>query len=135
MPRVSYSLLGDTPFQQLLGHQPDVMKNWNALGDVLSSTGNLSEALKEQVRRVLAFGNGCEYCMAKGKPDESSYDEKTSVAVAFADIFLNHPSAINDDTFEVLRQTFTEKEIVELCSFICFTSASQRFGAMMDLKP
>jgi alkylhydroperoxidase family enzyme len=62
-------------------------------------------------------------------------DEKTNIAVTFADIFLNHRSSIDDNTFDVLKETFNEQEIVELCSFICFTTASQQFGAMMNLKP
>lgn len=135
MSRISFSTVGETEFQKLLGHNPEIMEQWNYLGDILSREGQLSSDLKEQVRRKLAFGNKCEYCMAKGKPSEKQMDEKTNMAVTFADIFLNHRSSIDDNTFDVLKETFNEQEIIELCSFICFTTASQQFGAMMNLKP
>ena len=134
MPRINYSNYGETPFQQLLGHNKKITEKWNELGDILSSDGMLSEELKEQVRRVLAFGNKCEYCMAKGKPNKDIKEECTSTAIAFAEIFLHHRMSINDATFDVLRSVFTEQEVSELCAFICFTTASQQFGAMMNLK-
>lgn len=134
MPRINYSDYGETPFQQLLGYNKQLTEKWNSLGDILSSKGTLTEELKEQVRRVLAFGNKCEYCMAKGKPNKDIKDERMSTAMAFAEIFLHHRTSINDATFDVLRSVFNEREISELCAFICFTTASQQFGAIMNLK-
>ena len=69
MARISESNYGGTPFQKLLGHNKNVMEAWSGLGDVLEQDGVLSANLKEQVRRTLAQGNGCEYCKAKGKPE------------------------------------------------------------------
>jgi len=46
--------------------------------------------LKEQVRRTLAQQNGCEYCKAKGKPEHELFDEKTAIAVGFAEVFLKY---------------------------------------------
>lgn len=135
MPRISFSSFGDTPFQRLLGHNPEVTAHWNTLGNSLSCTGFLSATLKEQVRRELAFGNGCLYCQAKGKPDAASFDEKTSLAVAFAQVFLKTKGNVPESSFDVLRTVFSEQEISELCAFICFTTSSQLFGAMMNLKP
>jgi len=101
----------------------------------LEKDGKLTAKLKEQVRRTLAQSNGCEYCKAKGKPDPAQFDEKTSVAVGFAEVFLYQKGEIADSTFNVLREYFNEEEISELCAFISFTTASQYFGAMMKLKP
>lgn len=135
MARIGFSNLGETPFQRLLGHNPEILINWNALGDTFMSSGKLSPELKEQVRRTLAFGNGCEYCMAKGRPSEIHVDSKESLAVAFATIVLQGHLNIDDSVFEVLRDEFNEQEIAELCSYICFTTASQMFGAIMRLEP
>ena len=45
------------------------------------------------------------------------------------------PSGITDDQFAVLREEFTEEEIVELVAFICLVSVSgQMFGAVMGLE-
>ncbi|WP_416291808.1 carboxymuconolactone decarboxylase family protein [Paenibacillus illinoisensis] len=135
MPRISYSSTGKTPFQQLLGHNEQILKNWNKLEQAFYQDGELDVDLKEQVRRTLAFGNGCKYCQAKGKAVLDQKDSKISLAVGFAELFLYHRSSINQATFDVLRQEFSETEIAELCSFICFTTASQMFGAIMDLQP
>lgn len=135
MARISFSEHGATPFQRLLGHNPEILAYWNALGDLFERSGRLSPELKEQVRRTLAFGNGCEYCMAKGRPADVQIDPKISLAVAFADIVLNNHRGMDNQVFDVLREEFDEQEIAELCSYICFTTASQMFGAIMKLEP
>lgn len=135
MARIVESNFGETPFQRLLGHNKDVMEGWNQLGDVLEKDGLLTSKLKEQVRRTLAQSNGCAYCRAKGKPDPGKFDEKTSIAAGFAEVFLKQKGDIADSTFDVLRECFTEEEISELCAFISFTTASQYFGAIMKLDP
>ncbi len=135
MPRISYSNVGTTPFEKLLGHNSETLKQWSKLETTLFTSGRLTSELKEQVRRVLAFGNGCEYCMAKGKPSDSYPNVKVAIATAFADIFVNHREPLDDNAFNVLKSGFTEEEISELCAFICFITASQTFGAMLNLKP
>lgn len=135
MARIVESDFGKTPFQRLLGHNKDVMEGWSQLGDVLEKDGILTSKLKEQVRRTLAQSNGCEYCRAKGKPDPLKFDEKTSIAVGFTEVFLKQKGEIAESSFDVLRECFSEEEISELCAFIAFTTASQYFGAMMKLEP
>ncbi|RID81884.1 carboxymuconolactone decarboxylase family protein [Peribacillus asahii] len=135
MARIVESCFGETPFQRLLGHNKDVMEGWSQLGDVLGKDGMLTSKLKEQVRRTLAQSNGCEYCKAKGKPDSINFEEKTSVAVGFAEVFLKQKGEIAESSFDVLRECFSEEEISELCAFISFTTASQYFGAMLKLEP
>lgn len=136
MTRISQSNFGDTPFQKLLGHNEKVMEAWSELGSILESNGLLPSKLKEQVRRTLAQQNGCEYCKAKGKPEPQMFDEKISVAVGFAEVFLNSQKEnIPDSIFGVLNEYFSESEISELCAFICFTTAQQYFGALMKLEP
>ncbi|MBD7937631.1 MULTISPECIES: carboxymuconolactone decarboxylase family protein [Bacillaceae] len=135
MARIVGSNFGETHFQRLLGHNKEVMEGWNQLGNVLEKDGLLTSELKEQVRRTLAQSNGCEYCKAKGKPDPDKFNEKTSIAVGFAEVFLKQKGDIADSSFDILKEYFTEEEISELCAFISFTTASQYFGAMMKLEP
>lgn len=135
MARIKESQFGETPFQRLLGHNREMMQAWSHLGDLLEKEGSLSSELKEQVRRTLAQGNGCEYCKAKGRPEQEKFDEKTSIAAAFAEVFLKQKGDISDSTYRVLQESLTEAEISELCAFISFTTASQYFGAMMKLEP
>ena len=135
MARINESKNGETPFQRLLGYNLDVLNRWNQLGDVLEKDLNLSSYLKEQVRRTLAQSNGCEYCKAKGKPELHLFDEKTSIAVGFAEAFLKQKGDISDAQFNILREYLSEAEISELIAFITFTTASQYFGAIMKLEP
>ncbi|MEH7353484.1 carboxymuconolactone decarboxylase family protein [Neobacillus drentensis] len=134
MTRIVESNFGETPFQRLLGHNKEVMEAWSHLGDALEKDGLLFSGLKEQVRRTLAQSSGCEYCKAKGKPEPDNFNEKISIAVGFAEVFLKQRGDISDSTFNILRECFTEKEISELCAFISFTTASQYFGAIMKLE-
>jgi len=134
MPRIKLAEHGRTKFERLLGHNIEIQGNWSKLGESLNNAGQLSPTLKEQVRRTLAQRNGCEYCRAKGKPDQIQFDEQTAVAVGFAKVFLKMKGEIPSSIIEVLKETFTEAEISELCAFITFMTASQYVGAMLGLE-
>ncbi|KQL56235.1 MULTISPECIES: carboxymuconolactone decarboxylase family protein [Bacillaceae] len=133
MSYIQPSQVGETPFQSILGHCPKVGTKWNELADELTNEATLSAVLKEEVRRVLAYGNKCRYCMAKGAPTKNGKEEDIQLATAFAELFLTDRSSIREAHFTILRSVFSEEQIVELCAFICFTTASQLFGAMVDL--
>ena len=135
MTRIPFSNTGTTPFERLMGHNPQVLQKWDELERALFAAPLLSPELKEQVRRTLAFGNGCEYCMAKGRPADVHPDPKQSLAVAFAQMVVQDHLAIDDRQFDVLRVEFNDAEIAELCAFICFITASQSFGALLNLTP
>ncbi|MDQ6598031.1 carboxymuconolactone decarboxylase family protein [Bacillus salipaludis] len=134
MARINESEFGVTPFQRLLGHNKDVLNGWNQLGEVFEKDMHLSSRLKEQIRRTLAQSNGYEYCKAKGKPEPHLFDEKMSIVVGFAEVFLKQKGDISDAQFNVLREYLSDAEISELCSFITFTTASQYFCAIMKLE-
>lgn len=131
---ITPSLQGETPFQQILGHNPSVAHHWVQLEDSFFQHTSLGAELLEQVRRTLAFGNRCEYCMAKGRPAEQQSDRQSSYATAFAELFAQDHLSINAGHFDLLREVFTEPQIAELCSFISFISAAQRFGAIVGLR-
>jgi alkylhydroperoxidase family enzyme len=133
MARIDFSKEGNTLFEQLLGHNSNVLEKWSSLELVFFKSNTFSDELKEQVRRTLAFNNGCQYCMAKGKPSENITDPKTLAAVKFADMFCKNN--IGDIELDVLKSVFKDDEVSELCAFICFISASQKFGATLDLQP
>ncbi|MFJ7745558.1 carboxymuconolactone decarboxylase family protein [Peribacillus sp. NPDC097295] len=132
MPRIISSELGSSPFQQLF-HNEVISHKWSDLSEALSSEGVLTKELKENVRRVLAYGNGCTYCQTKGRPSKPE-NLKESYAIAFAEVFLIQREKTEETTFLVLKEAFSDEEISELIAFICFTTAQQYFGAMMGLK-
>lgn len=133
--RLPYATNGETPFQRLLGHNPEIMEHWVALEEAFYRSDLLGGKLKEEVRRSLAHGNGCEYCMAKGRPAGQYPDLKESLAVTLADLFVKDHLTIDDQVFAVLREEFTDQELSLLCAYISFVTASQRFGALLRLRP
>ncbi|MEG6584482.1 carboxymuconolactone decarboxylase family protein [Dendrosporobacter sp. 1207_IL3150] len=134
MPRIIYSNNGASPFERLLGHNPDILEAWNELNKRFSSS-LLDDEIKEQVRRTLAFCNGCEYHMAQGKAIVERSNKRLALAVDFARMVTNNHLNIRDDVFDVMKAVFTDAEIAELCAFIFFTNASHKFGATLKLKP
>ncbi|HZK72683.1 MAG TPA: carboxymuconolactone decarboxylase family protein [Clostridia bacterium] len=135
MARISFSTVEESAFGQLLGHNPEILKAWRELERTVYSAGSLGPELKEQVRSALAFGNGCVYCQAFGTRPTGVYpDPKISLAVAFADLFIRDHLAMDDSTFAVLKEEFTDAQISELVAFVCFVSAGQRLGATLKLE-
>ena len=125
---------GSTPFEKLIGHNSAILEKWNELETTLFHHTTLDSDLLEQVRRTLAFGNGCEYCMVKaGRPSFDERDERITNATAFAELFAIDHTSIREAHFSLLKEVLTEKEISELCAFITFITASQRFGKIMNL--
>ena len=124
-----------TPFQQLFAFNLNVQQQWSSLGENLEGDGFLSAELKEQVRRTLAQENGCMYCKAKGKPDPAAFDEKTAVCTGYAQAFQQTKGHTSPNVTKVLEQYLSKEEIHELLSFICFTTASQYLGAILQLQP
>lgn len=135
MTKIPLSQIGETPFQKLLGHNPKILSSWTRLEKDLIEEGALSSDVKEQVRRTLAQSNGCAYCKAKGKPKKNMMDEKMILATGFADLFIKVKGNIPDSIFLLMNETFTIPEISELCAFITFCTASQYYGAIMNLQP
>lgn len=134
MERINFSTEGSTPFEQLLGHSKNILKKWSNLEDALFNSNTFSRELKEEIRRTLAFNNGCFYCMAKGKRSNSMKTSKELLAIKLADIFSKNVE-VNDELFTQLKSLFSDKEISELCAFICFVTACQKYGALLNLQP
>jgi len=127
---VSNSLLA-----RVMGRRPDILTAFGRLDTTLRFKGILPLELKEAVRRATAGGVGCEYCQSLGAPEDHSGDTRTSLAVGFAELVAADPSGITDAQFDVLREEFTEDEIVELVAWITLVSISgQMFGAVLGLE-
>ncbi|MGV0754317.1 carboxymuconolactone decarboxylase family protein [Empedobacter brevis] len=134
MTRIKFSQNGQTAFEKLIGHNPEILEKWNELEETLWNDTSLDNNLLEQIRRAMAFENGCEYCMVKGgKPDFDASQMKTSIAVAFAELFCKDHHSISEAHFMMLREYFSDQKISELCAFIAFVNASQKLGKTLNL--
>ncbi|AOY77701.1 carboxymuconolactone decarboxylase family protein [Clostridium formicaceticum] len=134
MARIPFSQEGFSLFQQLLGHNKHILERWSSLDKCFFSSHTFTPELKEEIRRTLAFNNNCQYCMAKGKPSDQITDSRILIATEIADI-VSKNQPIDDQCFNRLKNEFSDKEISELFAFICFITASQKFGALLDLQP
>jgi alkylhydroperoxidase family enzyme len=128
--------LARDPFYGIVAHRPEILEAWSELDKVFfGPSSTVSNAVKEEARRVLAQGVGCVYCASLGVPREDHPDRREALAVAFAELLLTDYRQIEDSTFEVLREEFSEQEIVELVTWLCFKYGSNMFGALMRLSP
>lgn len=135
MPHISLSNTGQTPFERLIGHTPDVLTQWGELEKVFFQDQTFDAYFLEQIRRTLAYENCCEYCMAKaGGPDTNTNDARLAAAKRFANRFAIDHLSINESEINLMRDYFTDQEIALLISFCAFISASQRIGAALGLK-
>ncbi|WP_323704131.1 carboxymuconolactone decarboxylase family protein [Mammaliicoccus sp. Dog046] len=133
MVLLNNSTLGNTPFQKILGHNRKIYNSWNELSNVLENEGYLSMSLKEELRRILAQKNGCQYCKAKGKPTHQFTDEKSSVCIGFVEVYLKMKENIPSYIIETLKETLTDEELIELITFTLFTTAQQHFGSILQI--
>jgi alkylhydroperoxidase family enzyme len=120
----------------VLGRRPEILKAFGRLDATVRFHGLLPTSLKESIRRATAEQVGCDYCRSLGTYQPNPEDRRESLAVAFAQLIAEDPKQITDEQFDVLREDFSEEEIVELVAYTCFIAiAGQLFGATMDLEP
>jgi AhpD family alkylhydroperoxidase len=145
-----------TPLEQgmsrVLAHSPGVAKAVAVFGGSLYQTSALPRRLIELVRLRVAFHNQCRTCMALRyqsalddgltedlvcsleKPCEAAdLTAREKAALAYADISSTNHFAIDDRTFDQLREHFSETEIVELGAFIAYFIGFGRLAAAMDM--
>jgi alkylhydroperoxidase family enzyme len=127
---------GPGPMGAILEHRPEIRAAWEALDEALLGAGStLPVALKENVRRAVAQDFGCRFCGSFGAPPSEPADVQESLAIAFAQLAREDHQSVGPATFATLREEFTDAQIVELCTWVCFKVGSNMLGAMMGLEP
>lgn len=133
MAIISFSKVGSTPFQQLLGHNKGISDPWTNLEESLFVSKTFNDNLREEIRRTLAFKNKCSYCMSKGAPTNSLRSPKEILALQITEL-ISEGSKLSGDLLHEVKSLFSEAEISELVAFICFITACQKYGAFLDLQ-
>ena len=140
MPRVTPIGLEGNAVQtnqlaRVLGRRPEILDAFAGIDRQARFKGLLPVALKETVRRSTAEAVGCKYCASLAPFEPDADDKRESLAVAFAQLVAEDHRSITDAHFDVLREEFSEDEIVELVAFICLVSvAGQMFGSVMGVE-
>lgn len=135
MSVIPLSSNGNTPFERLLGHVPEILAPWGLLETAFFNQTTFDLDFLEQIRRALAYSNQCKYCMAKaGPPEENQKDIRLKAALRFANQFSISHHSVDENEINQLKECFSDSELVELIAFCSFISASQRFGAVFGLE-
>ena len=125
--------MGDTPLQKLLGHNVEVLKNWDRLLEPFYEYSGFDPVLQEEVRRAIAYQIGCAQCMSYGCPASVITDMKTKAAVDFAKKMAQTQFPVTKQDVDQLKAYFSDPEIAELCAFIAFGTGYARFGASLNV--
>lgn len=135
MSHIELSNYGETPFEKLMGHAPEILKQWTKLEEIFFRSRVFTPEFLEQIRRALAFKNLCQYCMLKaGPPDENLESERLAIALRFANKFVVEHTSILKEEIQELKQYFSHNELIELVAFCSFITASQKFGSCLGLQ-
>jgi alkylhydroperoxidase family enzyme len=137
MPRIEP--LGDASEGSSLGRimkrRPEIAGAWSKLSDTVRFTGLLPTELKEAVRASTAGLVGCEFCASVGDGPPKDPDTRTSLAIAVAQLIVEDHGSVDEKTFVVLREEFSEEEIVELLALICIVCiGGQTFGSVTGVE-
>jgi alkylhydroperoxidase family enzyme len=135
MSHIKLSNYGQSPFEQLMGHAPNILNQWSKLEEAFFQSTVFSAGFLEQIRRALAYKNLCQYCMKKsGPPEENPESVRLALALRFANKFaLDHTSIPKEEIHE-LELHYSHSELVELIAFCSFITASQKFGSCLGLQ-
>src|SRR6185437_2964196 len=137
MPRIEP--LGDpsegSSLARIMRRRPEIASAWSALSDTVRFTGLLPNDLKEAVRASTAGAIGCDFCASIGDGPPSAPDKRTSLAIAVARLIAEDHGSVDEKTFAVLREEFSEEEIVELLALICIVCVGgQTFGSVTGVE-
>lgn len=145
-----------TPLEQglmrIFAHRPALAKGLAMFGGALKVHRTLPDRLVELVRLRVAFHNQCRSCMAIRYTDavaagvtedlvcslERPYEAENltpaeKAALSYADKFATNHLAIDDATFTMLKNHFSEADIVELGMVVAFFVGFGRLSAVWDM--
>ena len=145
-----------TPLEQglmrMFAHTPGIARGLAAFGGSLKMHRTLPGRLIELVRLRVAFHNQCRSCMAirytdavdagvtedlvcelADPPSAENLTDAEQSALGFADRFATNHLAIDEATFDGLREHFSEPEIMELAMNVAFFVGFGRLAATLKM--
>ena len=145
-----------TPLEQglmrMFAHTPGQAKGLAAFGGALKINRTLDERLVELVRLRVAFHNQCKSCMAiryqdaldaglnedlvcslENPVEADNLSAAEKAAIAYGEAFATNHLSIDDDTYDGLREHFSEAQIVELGLTVAFFVGFGRLAATWNM--
>ena len=136
----------------VMARAPKLLKAMFSFQSAMKANRTLPGRLCELVRLRIAFHNQCRSCMAVRyqsgvdagvtealvcsleKPEEArDLTPQEKAALAYADLAATDHFSIDDSTFDMLREHFTESQIIELGLFAATCIGFGRFGASLNM--
>src|SRR5712691_400690 len=118
MSRIAAANVEGNSYERVMAHRPEILGSWFELDALMRFTGLLDPELKEEIRRSLAPDVGCVFCASLAQAKGDHPEQREALAVAYAQL-LRDPKAVDDAMFDVLREEFSDAEIVELWATWC----------------
>mgnify|MGYP003626654704 CR=1 FL=1 len=137
-------------FIRTLAHRPEVARAWSSFRATLVGNGVVSEELKIFLAQVASMSAGCNYCAAhnayfgvdSGVSSERQealweyetsplFDEGERAALRVAQGAAQVPNATTDADFDILKQHYTDAQIVEIVATIAMFGFLNRFNDTM----
>ena len=136
----------------VMARAPKLLKAMITFQAAMKANRTLPARLCELVRLRIAFHNQCRSCMAvryqsgvdagvtEGlvcsleKPQEAAnLTAQEKAALAYADLAATDHFSIDESTFKVLREHFSESQIIELGLFVASCIGFGRLGASLNM--
>ena len=143
--------------ERLLMMQPDVAKGMWYFANAVYEKTSLPARLREIARLRVAVANGCGVCLNTRSPkaaaqglDEEAVQEVMSCSIGtppeiegltererlageYADRFARNHHSIDDQFMAVIRNHFSDVEVIELTALCAMTVGNGRFLAVLDI--
>jgi alkylhydroperoxidase family enzyme len=146
--------VGDTVYAQFMANVPDIFRKFNEFYMTVLG-GRVESETKELARLRLSRLNGCLYCQSANvvwarnnniperklteidhwwDSDAFSVREKAIFTLADRFAFSAPSERLDDRTLAMLREHFSDAEILELACFFAFVIGYQRMNAVFDVQ-
>lgn len=109
----------------------ELLETWSSLEKEFVEKAVLDAGLLEQVKRTLMQND--EMVFQTEEAVNTGFDARTEVAISFARLVVTDRMRVGKTHVELLKQHFSEEEIVVLCAFIHLSNASSQFRRTMNL--
>jgi len=136
--RVSLPDVEGHSLQRALSHWPVARDSIFETYGALFFDGALPVELKEQIRATLAGQGNCVLCASIGTnplPADQQPSRRDQLAVGFAEVFVQDPTEVDASAIEVLKEDFSDAEIVELVTWCAIALQGQIIGAALGVPP
>lgn len=145
----------ESPFQQVMLHNPAVLRAKMTFGQTVLDAGQIDETLYEYVMIVVAQTNDCEYCVGShrlklqsigGVSDDlietltaGAYDQlpdRERAVVEFAEQVVEAPHRVTDDHLDPLFDLgFSESDVIQLLAVIANCNVSNMIVSSLGITP